>query len=122
MEIFQAAQLVLSILRSRNFPIKPIHSQGIYTQFPQPLTLAHRVVPSTIENQVSSVIKFNFPPFTNTLSATLASKVFYAFPTQTFSLQQGCYFQYKDESSSIFGVTYPLSTSTTSFPPSSVVS
>ena len=49
-------------------------------QFPQSLILAHNVALSTIKNQVfTSAIKLDFPPFTNTLSATLASKVFFAF-------------------------------------------
>ena len=39
-------------------------------------------------------------------SATLASEMSFAFLTQTFSLQQEHYFQYKDKSSSIFGGTY----------------
>ena len=92
-------------------------------QFPQSLILAHNVALSTIKNQgFTSAIKLDFPPFTNTLSATLASKIFFAFITQTFSLQQGYYFQYKDESSGVFGVTSPLSASTTSFQSSPVVS
>ena len=74
-------------------------------------------------NQIfSSVFKLDFPPFTNTLSGTLASELFFAFLTQTSSLQQEYYFQYKDESRSIFGVASPLSTSTIPFPPSPVVS
>ena len=89
MEIFSDAQVVLSTFRSRNFSNKPLHFQGIHIQFPRPSTLAHNVAPSTVKNQVfTSAIKFDFPPFTNTLSATLAGKVF-AFITQTFSLQQG---------------------------------
>ena len=75
------------------------------------------------ENQIfSSVFKLDFPPFTNSLSGTLASELFFAFLTQTSSLQQEYYFQYKDESRSIFGVASPLSTSTIPFPPSTVVS
>ena len=70
----------------------------------------------------SPVIKLDFLPLTNSLPATLASKVLFAFRTQSFSLQQDYYFQYKDESSSIFGVASPLSTSITPFPPSPVVS
>ena len=65
---------------------------------------------------------FIFLLFTKTLSATLAWKISFAFLTQTFSLQQEYYFQYKDKSSSIFGVTSLLSASTTTFPPSPVVS
>ena len=61
----------------------------------------------------SPVIKLDFLPLTNSLPATLASKVLFAFRTQSFSLQQDYYFQYKDESSSIFGVASPLSTSIT---------
>ena len=67
-----------------------------------------------------SVIKLDFPPFTNTLLASLTIKVLFAFLSQTLSLQQEYFFQYKDESSSIFGVPSPLSTFTTSFPPSPV--
>ena len=46
-------------------------SRNFYIQFPQPLTLAHSIVLRTIKNQVSSsVTKVDFPPFTNTLTAT----------------------------------------------------
>ena len=87
--------IFLSAFKSRNFLNKSLHSQVIYIQFPQPLTLAHSIVLSTIENQVfSPLITLDFPPLTNTLSATLASKVVFAFLTQTFSLQQEYYFQY----------------------------
>ena len=56
-------------------------------QFPQPLTLAHNVTLRTIKNQIfNSAIKLDFSPFTNILSAILASKVFFTFITQTFSL------------------------------------
>ena len=88
MEIFQDAQVVLSTFRFRNFSNKPLHSQEIYIQFPQPLTLTLSIVLSTIKNQVfPSVIKLDSPPFTNTLSATLASKVFFVFLSKTFSFQ-----------------------------------
>ena len=54
------------------------------------------------ENQIfSSVFKLDFPPFTNTFSGTLASELFFAFLTQTSSLQQEYHFPYKDESCSI---------------------
>ena len=37
---------------------KPLHFQGFYIQFPQPLTLAHNMLPSAIQRQVfTSVIK-----------------------------------------------------------------
>ena len=76
--MFQDTQEVLSTFRSRKFSNKPLHSKGIYIQFTQPLTLAHSVVLSTIKNQVfTSVIKLVFPPFTNTFSAYLTSKVFF---------------------------------------------
>lgn len=45
----------------------------------------------------------------------MANKIFFAFLTQTFSLQQEYYFQYIDESSIIFGVA-------SSIQPSSLVS
>ena len=70
----------------------------------------------------SSVFKLDFPPFTNTLSSTLASELFFAFLTQTSSLQQEYYFQYKDESRCIFCVASPLYTSAIPFPSSPVVS
>ena len=88
MEICWDAQVVLSTFRSRSFSNRPLHSEGFYVQFPQLLTLAHGIVPSTIKNQVStSVIELDFPPFTDTLPATLASRVFFAFYTQIFRLQ-----------------------------------
>ena len=60
MEIFEDAQLVLSIFR-QDFSNKPLHSQGIYIQFPQPLTFAQSIVPLTIKNQVfKSVVKLDF--------------------------------------------------------------
>ena len=78
MEKFQDTQKVLSTFRSRKFSNKSLHSKGIYIQFIQPLTLAHSVVLSTIKNQVfTSVIELVFPPFTNTFSAYLTSKVFF---------------------------------------------
>ena len=59
--------------RSKNFLSKLLHSQGIYIQLPQPLTLAHSIGLSTSENQVFSlVIKLDFAPLTNSLLATLA--------------------------------------------------
>ena len=42
----------LTSFRSKNFLSKLLHSQGIYIQLPQPLTLAHSIGLSTTENQV----------------------------------------------------------------------
>ena len=54
MEIFEDAQLVLFNFR-QDFSNKPLHSQGIYIQFPQPLTFAQSIVLLTIKNLVFSL-------------------------------------------------------------------